>query len=315
MDLPEAKRIALSLADKALLLSARWFQRAVRRVGQILRSCGDWVLSYDGSNQQSEKENMMPAGSVTSEPDRRSAVVERSANSSASSKEFIVRLARLAVPLWRARRRAQAEAEIHPPIRMVLRYLETAFGELEDAGITLADYTGEAYEPGMSAFIRTVAWDERSECAGPTIVETIAPAVFYCGRPILRSEATIGIPPLSPPTIADQNTTGHIGQIADAPSVAPNSPLVEQGENSLPPVADGATHAIDEASAIASAINGSAPLQRASNITEGAAKPEASAAIPSADLEDSELSRTPRRRRRRDGVRPRRPQPKPDVKQ
>jgi hypothetical protein len=112
--------------------------------------------------------------------------------------DLVRALAKVAIPLWRARRRVSLEAQTNPQLGVALRYLEMAGDQLVEAGVHTRDFHLQPYDAGMSAFIHPIAFNEIPDCQAPTVIETITPAVFFRNRPVLKGEVIVGIPQRMP---------------------------------------------------------------------------------------------------------------------
>lgn len=97
------------------------------------------------------------------------------------------------VPIWKAQQRLQREADENRAARIVLRHIEEARRAIEEIGIEIRDYRGQAYDPGLHP-VAPVVFEEREDCDVETVVETLTPAIFLHGRLLKRSKATIGVP-------------------------------------------------------------------------------------------------------------------------
>ncbi len=119
-------------------------------------------------------------------------------------RDMLMTLVRLAIPLWRAQRRLQKDGGESSATYAALRHMERATELLGECGIQSKDYLGQAYDPGMSAFIAPVTFQQDEGCVQETIIETMSPAVFFRGQIIVKSEVVIGVPvaaPAPPPAL------------------------------------------------------------------------------------------------------------------
>jgi hypothetical protein len=105
-------------------------------------------------------------------------------------------LAELAVGLWRLQGTLQREyggGDITETRSW--RHLQRLMKQMEDRGITLADKTGEEYDPGMS--LKVVHCQEVENLSREIVHETLSPTVFFNGEVLRAGEVIVGMPKVS----------------------------------------------------------------------------------------------------------------------
>lgn len=100
-----------------------------------------------------------------------------------------------ATEMWRAHRwvgEDKAERDPERSARLGRRHLERAVEGLGDTGVTVHDYDGQSYDPGMQ--VQVLAFQESPHLTTPTILETVMPAVIRDNRLIQEAEVIVGVP-------------------------------------------------------------------------------------------------------------------------
>ena len=149
-------------------------------------------------------------------------------------REMITALVRVTVPLWRAQKRLQRDADGGSGSAFAaLRHLERASGTIEECGITIKDYLNQLYDPGMSPFVTPVTFQPDAGSSSETVIETMSPAVFYRGQIVAKSEVVVGVPIGAPELISDVAASSGETRLdpksepivgAQSPSPSPDEP-------------------------------------------------------------------------------------------
>ena len=105
-------------------------------------------------------------------------------------------MAELIVSIWRAQRRLEQGGAPERVMLMVQRHLDAAMSRLDELGIELRAYEGQAYDPGMRAVTPT-HFEPDGAVAHETVGETTAPAIFLHGKVASKSQATILVPAMT----------------------------------------------------------------------------------------------------------------------
>ncbi|MEP6445873.1 MAG: hypothetical protein ABJ034_13440 [Hyphomicrobiales bacterium] len=99
----------------------------------------------------------------------------------------------LIISLFRAQRRLEQGGDLERMVFMVQRHIDTAMGRLNEMGIELKAYDGQAYDPGMRAVTPT-HFEAHPDVSRDTVGETTAPAIFLLGKMSSKSQAAILVP-------------------------------------------------------------------------------------------------------------------------
>lgn len=79
--------------------------------------------------------------------------------------------------LWRAvRKLAATDAEGSGPSRQAARHLRAACDSFAEAGLTVQDHDGVAFDPGMA--LEVVAYEPREDVGSDVVLETVRPCVY-----------------------------------------------------------------------------------------------------------------------------------------
>jgi hypothetical protein len=77
-------------------------------------------------------------------------------------------------------------------MKRAYRHLKSALDLLADAGFEILDHIGKRYDEGMS--LDVIAFQPTSNIESDTIIETIKPSIYYCGKPIQSGEVIVATP-------------------------------------------------------------------------------------------------------------------------
>lgn len=127
-------------------------------------------------------------------------MVQMSASSAAPDSESLERtLAILATQSWKMSNRMidpetkEARETLDTrDCRGVARALEAIMDELRHFGITITDYTSQAFDQGLD--VNVVQGQPREGLTKPTIIETLKPSIFLHQRTIQRGDIIVGLP-------------------------------------------------------------------------------------------------------------------------
>lgn len=103
-------------------------------------------------------------------------------------------VARLATGLWRARRRMcrPGSGEPLPEMRQPHRHVQSAWDELEEAGVLVQDHDGDAFASGLA--LQVVAFQPEPGLTEERVIETVRPSIYRKGRVIQMGEVIVGTP-------------------------------------------------------------------------------------------------------------------------
>lgn len=102
-------------------------------------------------------------------------------------------LATVVTRVWLAHRLAR---HANPVNRPLVRELDLALREFQNAGFRVQDHTGERYDPGQALLV--VAFETR-DVATELVVETLRPSIYQDDdralRHLQRGEVVVAVPP------------------------------------------------------------------------------------------------------------------------
>lgn len=116
------------------------------------------------------------------------------AKSNTSTDEEWARLIRqLGTELWRLKMKmVDQSGEPLEEMKRAYRHLKSALDLLADAGFEISDHIGKRYDQGM--LLDVIAFQPASGIESDTIIETIKPSIYYCGKPIQSGEVIVATP-------------------------------------------------------------------------------------------------------------------------
>lgn len=111
------------------------------------------------------------------------------------SEESIRFLSDLTISLWRLEKKMIKPGTDQPLEEMSHAYssLASVWNILIQAGVSVREYTGIAYDPGLP--LTVIDYQEISKIAEPKIMETIKPTVYLHGNPVQYGQVIVGTPP------------------------------------------------------------------------------------------------------------------------
>ena len=120
--------------------------------------------------------------------------IEIAAKRNTPTDEEWARLIRqLGTELWRLKMKmVDQSGEPIEEMKRAYRHLKSALDLLADAGFEISDHIGKRYDQGM--LLDVIAFQPASGIESDTIIETIKPSIYYCGKPIQSGEVIVATP-------------------------------------------------------------------------------------------------------------------------
>jgi len=120
--------------------------------------------------------------------------INTAAKSNTPTDEDWARLIRqLGTELWRLKMKmVDQSGEPQEEMKRAYRHLKSALDLLADAGFEISDHIGKRYDQGM--LLDVIAFQPASGIESDTIIETIKPSIYYCGKPIQSGEVIVATP-------------------------------------------------------------------------------------------------------------------------
>ncbi len=111
------------------------------------------------------------------------------------SEESIRFLSDLSISLWRLEKKMVKPGTDQPLEEMSHAYssLASIWNILIQAGVSVREYTGLSYDPGLP--LVAIGYQVITRISKPKIVETIKPTVYLHGNPVQYGEIIVGTPP------------------------------------------------------------------------------------------------------------------------
>jgi hypothetical protein len=109
-------------------------------------------------------------------------------------------LAGLATHVWRTRGKLvdPVTNEAKEETRRALRHVEAALESLAQMGVTMNDWIGQPYDPGLP--VKVITFDPTPGIVRDTVVEAVRPTVIWREQLLQLGEVIVGIPPNSTPS-------------------------------------------------------------------------------------------------------------------
>jgi len=112
---------------------------------------------------------------------------------SPTEEEWAKLIRQLGTELWRLKMKmVDHSGDPLEEMKRAYRHLKSALDLLADAGFEISDHIGKRYDQGMS--LDVIAFQPSSNIESDTIIETIKPSIYYCGKPIQLGEVIIATP-------------------------------------------------------------------------------------------------------------------------
>lgn len=120
-------------------------------------------------------------------------IVERSSVGREADQRVEPFLVELCTHLWRAKRRMMdASGEPLPETRRIFRHLLAAWDLLGANGFKVVDHTGQPFDTGQS--LRVLSSEQRPEIVRGTVLETVAPTIYYHQQCVQMGEVMVLVP-------------------------------------------------------------------------------------------------------------------------
>jgi len=110
-----------------------------------------------------------------------------------TDEEWARLIRQLGTELWRLKMKmVDQSGEPLEEMKRAYRHLKSALDLLADAGFEISDHIGKRYDQGM--LLDVIAFQPASGIESDTIIETIKPSIYYCGKPIQSGEVIVATP-------------------------------------------------------------------------------------------------------------------------
>lgn len=103
-------------------------------------------------------------------------------------------LSALATHVWRAKGKLVDEAGVpRDETRRAFRHIESAFEAFAQMGLTMNDWIGQPYDPGLP--VKVLTFQPTPDVTRDTVVEAVRPTVIWRDQLLQLGEVIVGIPP------------------------------------------------------------------------------------------------------------------------
>jgi uncharacterized protein with von Willebrand factor type A (vWA) domain len=103
-------------------------------------------------------------------------------------------IASLATNVWRAKAKMvdASTGEPSDEMRRPYRHVAGAMESIEQLGVTINDYFGQPYDPGLP--VKVITFQPTPDITRDTVLEVIRPSVIWKGVLIQMGEVVVGVP-------------------------------------------------------------------------------------------------------------------------